>query len=54
MIADRLVEAIHAGSLGEGARGIREVVVTLHEDVTMCDLMDTHGRIHGQAAVFRS
>ncbi|MFE9628081.1 6-pyruvoyl tetrahydropterin synthase family protein [Streptomyces sp. NPDC006527] len=31
VIADRLVEAIHAGALGEGARGIREVVVTLHE-----------------------
>ncbi|GGJ58744.1 MEKHLA domain-containing protein [Streptomyces brasiliensis] len=24
------------------------------EDVTMWDLIDTHGRIHGQAAVFRS
>ncbi|MBE8478029.1 6-pyruvoyl trahydropterin synthase family protein [Streptomyces justiciae] len=31
VIADRLVEAIHAGALGEGARGIREVAVTLHE-----------------------
>ncbi len=31
VIADRLVEAIHAGTLGEGARGIREVAVTLHE-----------------------
>ncbi|MFJ3672503.1 6-pyruvoyl trahydropterin synthase family protein [Streptomyces sp. NPDC090106] len=31
VVADRLVEAIHAGTLGEGARGIREVAVTLHE-----------------------
>ncbi|MFI9834782.1 6-pyruvoyl trahydropterin synthase family protein [Streptomyces sp. NPDC051913] len=31
VIADHLVEAIHAGTLGEGARGIREVAVTLHE-----------------------
>ncbi|MGW1623838.1 6-pyruvoyl trahydropterin synthase family protein [Streptomyces sp. NPDC002172] len=31
VIADRLVEAIHAGTLGEGARGIRQVAVTLHE-----------------------
>ena len=31
VIADHLVEAIDAGALGEGARGIREVVVTLHE-----------------------
>lgn len=31
VIADRLAEAIHAGALGAGARGIREVVVTLHE-----------------------
>ncbi|GGM25024.1 hypothetical protein GCM10010129_81960 [Streptomyces fumigatiscleroticus] len=31
VIADRLVEEIHAGTLGEGARGIREVAVTLHE-----------------------
>ncbi|MGV9937645.1 6-pyruvoyl trahydropterin synthase family protein [Streptomyces olivaceoviridis] len=31
VIADRLVERIHAGVLGEGARGIHEVAVTLHE-----------------------
>ncbi|MFI1837824.1 6-pyruvoyl trahydropterin synthase family protein [Streptomyces olivaceoviridis] len=31
VIADRLVERIHAGALGEGARGIHEVGVTLHE-----------------------
>ncbi|MFB7506474.1 6-pyruvoyl trahydropterin synthase family protein, partial [Streptomyces broussonetiae] len=31
VIADRLVAAIHAGTLGEGAQGIREVAVTLHE-----------------------
>ncbi|MER6687188.1 6-pyruvoyl trahydropterin synthase family protein [Streptomyces olivaceoviridis] len=31
VIADRLVERIHAGALGEGARGIHEVAVTLHE-----------------------
>lgn len=31
VIADRLVDAIHAGTLGEGARSIREVSVALHE-----------------------
>jgi hypothetical protein len=31
VIADRLVEEIHAGALGEEARGIRELAVTLHE-----------------------
>lgn len=31
VIADRLVEAIYAGTLGESARGIHEVAVTLHE-----------------------
>ena len=30
-IADRLVEAIHAGELGEGARQLAGVAVTLHE-----------------------
>lgn len=30
-IADRLVERIHAGSLGEGARGLAGIAVTLHE-----------------------
>ncbi|MEU1268537.1 6-carboxytetrahydropterin synthase [Streptomyces sp. NPDC005799] len=31
VVANRLVEAIHAGALGEGARAIRTVAVTLHE-----------------------
>jgi 6-pyruvoyl-tetrahydropterin synthase len=30
-VADRLCERIHAGALGEGARGISAVAVTLHE-----------------------
>jgi 6-pyruvoyl-tetrahydropterin synthase len=30
-VADRLVDRIHAGDLGEGARGIAAVAVTLHE-----------------------
>lgn len=30
-IADRLVERIHAGELGEGARGLAGITVTLHE-----------------------
>ncbi|MGK5741048.1 6-pyruvoyl trahydropterin synthase family protein [Micromonospora sp. URMC 103] len=30
-VADRLVERVHAGSLGEGARGLAGVTVTLHE-----------------------
>ncbi|MFI5998405.1 6-pyruvoyl trahydropterin synthase family protein [Streptomyces sp. NPDC051362] len=30
-IADRLVDRIHAGALGEGALGIAQVAVTLHE-----------------------
>ena len=31
VIADRLAERIHAGALGEGARGIAAISVTLHE-----------------------
>ncbi|MCP9208831.1 6-pyruvoyl trahydropterin synthase family protein [Streptomyces cucumeris] len=31
VIADRLVERVHAGALGEGARGLTGVTVTLHE-----------------------
>jgi 6-pyruvoyl-tetrahydropterin synthase len=31
LIADRLADRIHAGALGEGARGIDGVEVTLHE-----------------------
>ncbi|SHK52104.1 6-pyruvoyl-tetrahydropterin synthase [Pseudonocardia thermophila] len=30
-IADRLVSRIHAGALGESARGLTGIVVTLHE-----------------------
>jgi 6-pyruvoyl-tetrahydropterin synthase len=31
VIADRLADRIHAGALGEGARGLDGIVVTLHE-----------------------
>ncbi len=31
VVADRLCDRIHAGALGEGARGITAVAVTLHE-----------------------
>jgi 6-pyruvoyl-tetrahydropterin synthase len=31
VIADRLAERVHAGSLGDGARELAELVVTLHE-----------------------
>jgi 6-pyruvoyl-tetrahydropterin synthase len=31
VVADRLADRIHAGELGEGARGISVIVVTLHE-----------------------
>jgi 6-pyruvoyl-tetrahydropterin synthase len=31
VIADRLAERVHAGALGEGARGLEGIVVTLHE-----------------------
>ncbi|NJP99588.1 6-pyruvoyl trahydropterin synthase family protein [Streptomyces zingiberis] len=31
VIADRLAERVHAGALGEGARGLGAIGVTLHE-----------------------
>ncbi|GLZ12068.1 hypothetical protein Acsp04_23030 [Actinomadura sp. NBRC 104425] len=31
VIADRLAERVHAGALGEGARGLSEIAVTLRE-----------------------
>jgi 6-pyruvoyl-tetrahydropterin synthase len=31
VIADRLAERVHAGALGEGARGLAGIAVTLHE-----------------------
>ncbi|MFE0021433.1 6-pyruvoyl tetrahydropterin synthase family protein [Amycolatopsis sp. NPDC059021] len=31
VVADRLAERVHAGSLGEGARGIDGIIVTLRE-----------------------
>jgi 6-pyruvoyl-tetrahydropterin synthase len=31
VIADRLAERVHEGSLGEGARGLTAIAVTLHE-----------------------
>ena len=31
VVADRLAEAVHAGALGEGARGLTGITVTLHE-----------------------
>jgi 6-pyruvoyl-tetrahydropterin synthase len=31
VVADRLADRVHAGGLGEGARGITAIVVTLHE-----------------------
>ena len=31
VIADRLAGAVHAGALGEGARGLAGITVTLHE-----------------------
>ncbi|MGC7098602.1 6-pyruvoyl trahydropterin synthase family protein [Amycolatopsis lurida] len=31
VIADRLAEKVHAGALGEGARGLAGITVTLHE-----------------------
>ncbi|MFF4889207.1 6-pyruvoyl tetrahydropterin synthase family protein [Micromonospora chersina] len=30
-VADRLAEAVHAGRLGDGARGLTGITVTLHE-----------------------
>jgi 6-pyruvoyl-tetrahydropterin synthase len=31
VIADRLADAVHEGALGEGARGLSGIAVTLHE-----------------------
>ena len=31
VVADRLAERVHAGHLGEGARGLSGIAVTLHE-----------------------
>src|SRR6185369_14580748 len=31
VIADRLAERVHAGALGDGARGVAAIIVTLHE-----------------------
>ncbi|NJC70542.1 6-carboxytetrahydropterin synthase [Planosporangium thailandense] len=31
VIADRLADRVHAGALGEGARGLSGIAVTLHE-----------------------
>ena len=31
IIADRLADSVHAGGLGEGARGLAGITVTLHE-----------------------
>ena len=31
LVADRLAEKVHAGALGEGAREVSGIVVTLHE-----------------------
>jgi 6-pyruvoyl-tetrahydropterin synthase len=31
VIADRLAQRVHAGALGEGARGLAGIAVTLHE-----------------------
>jgi 6-pyruvoyl-tetrahydropterin synthase len=31
VISDRLAERVHAGALGEGARGLAGITVTLHE-----------------------
>jgi 6-pyruvoyl-tetrahydropterin synthase len=31
VIADRLAERVHAGALGDAARGLAEIAVTLHE-----------------------
>jgi 6-pyruvoyl-tetrahydropterin synthase len=31
VIADRLTERVHAGALGQGARGLTGIAVTLHE-----------------------
>ena len=31
VIADRLADRVHAGELGDGARGLAGIAVTLHE-----------------------
>ena len=31
LVADRLADRIHAGALGDAARGIAQIAVTLHE-----------------------
>jgi 6-pyruvoyl-tetrahydropterin synthase len=31
LVADRLADAVHAGALGEGARGLAGITVALHE-----------------------
>ncbi len=31
LVADRLADAVHAGRLGDGARGLAGITVTLHE-----------------------
>jgi len=31
VIADRLADGLHAGALGDGARGLDGLIVTLHE-----------------------
>ena len=31
LVADRLADRVHAGAFGEAARGLGEIVVTLHE-----------------------
>ncbi len=31
LVADRLAERVHAGALGDGARGLDGLIVTLHE-----------------------
>jgi 6-pyruvoyl-tetrahydropterin synthase len=31
LVADRLAEKVHAGALGDGARGLAGIAVTLHE-----------------------
>ena len=36
VVADRLVERVHAGALGEGARALAGIVVTLHESHVAC------------------
>ncbi|SNX88312.1 MEKHLA domain-containing protein [Streptomyces sp. TLI_55] len=54
---DAFVRAVSAQHYATGYRGIRigrSGTPFWIEDVTMWDLMDPAGRIHGQAAVFRS